>query len=122
MQLEVGSVATTFEQRPYGMELALCQRYYETIVQPGSMGPSCIIYQASFIALGYQQYRVQKRATPTIPNTAGRIVAPSAIGIAVTLTAMTITDTGVMLATTITITSAGAGWFDDYTLSISAEL
>ena len=26
-QLEVGSVATPFEQRPYGMELALCQRY-----------------------------------------------------------------------------------------------
>jgi len=29
VQLEVGSVATPFEHRPYGMELALCQRYYE---------------------------------------------------------------------------------------------
>ena len=28
VQLEAGSVATTFEQRPYGMELALCQRYF----------------------------------------------------------------------------------------------
>jgi hypothetical protein len=28
VQLEPGSVATTFEQRPIGMELALCQRYY----------------------------------------------------------------------------------------------
>ena len=28
VQTEVGSVATTFEQRPYGLELALCQRYY----------------------------------------------------------------------------------------------
>ena len=28
VQLEIGSVATPFEQRPYGMELALCQRYY----------------------------------------------------------------------------------------------
>lgn len=30
-QLEAGSVATPFEQRPVGMELALCQRYYEQI-------------------------------------------------------------------------------------------
>ena len=28
IQLEVGSVATPFEQRPYGLELSLCQRYY----------------------------------------------------------------------------------------------
>ena len=28
-QLEEGSVATPFEQRPYGLELSLCQRYYE---------------------------------------------------------------------------------------------
>jgi len=28
VQLELGSVATPFEHRPYGEELALCQRYY----------------------------------------------------------------------------------------------
>ena len=28
VQLEEGSVATPFEQRPYGLELSLCQRYY----------------------------------------------------------------------------------------------
>lgn len=27
-QLELGSTVTTFEQRPYGLELMLCQRYY----------------------------------------------------------------------------------------------
>ena len=32
VQLEVGSVATPFERRPYGMELALCQRYYYKII------------------------------------------------------------------------------------------
>jgi len=29
VQLEVGSKASAFERRPYGMELQLCQRYYE---------------------------------------------------------------------------------------------
>ena len=29
VQLEVGDAATPFEHRPYGAELALCQRYYE---------------------------------------------------------------------------------------------
>ena len=30
VQLEAGSVATPFEMRPSGVELALCQRYYQT--------------------------------------------------------------------------------------------
>jgi len=31
VQLEVGDTATEFEHRPYGEELALCQRYYQKI-------------------------------------------------------------------------------------------
>lgn len=31
VQLEEGSVATPFEQRPIGLELSLCQRYYEVM-------------------------------------------------------------------------------------------
>lgn len=30
-QVELGSVRTPFEQRPYGLELSLCQRYYQTL-------------------------------------------------------------------------------------------
>jgi hypothetical protein len=33
VQLEVGSVATPFERRPYGTELVLCQRYYYKIIK-----------------------------------------------------------------------------------------
>ena len=36
VQLEVGPVATPFEHRPYGMELALCQRYYYRMTNAGS--------------------------------------------------------------------------------------
>jgi len=31
VQMEIGPVATPFEDRSYGQELALCQRYYQTI-------------------------------------------------------------------------------------------
>jgi hypothetical protein len=34
-QLEPGSVATPFEQRPIGMELALCQRYFQLLLNGG---------------------------------------------------------------------------------------
>jgi len=35
VQLEVGSTATSFDYRPYGTELALCQRYYYRVKQDG---------------------------------------------------------------------------------------
>jgi len=36
VQLEKGSTATSFDQRAYGTELALCQRYYESTFSIGS--------------------------------------------------------------------------------------
>ncbi len=33
VQLEEGSVATSFEQRPIGLELSLCQRYYQSAIE-----------------------------------------------------------------------------------------
>jgi hypothetical protein len=38
VQLEVGSTATSFDVRPYGTELALCQRYYYRIGPLASQG------------------------------------------------------------------------------------
>ena len=36
LQLEEGSIATSFENRPYGLELALCQRYWESSYYTGT--------------------------------------------------------------------------------------
>jgi hypothetical protein len=40
VQLEKGSTATSFDYRPYGTELALCQRYYQLITAHLSQGTS----------------------------------------------------------------------------------
>ena len=60
VQLEVGSTATSFDYRPYGTELALCQRYYETgITGSGSRsGDNFGVYAGVF--------KVTKRANPTV--------------------------------------------------------
>ena len=36
-QVEIGTVATPFEHRPYGTELALCQRYCQQFTSPGQV-------------------------------------------------------------------------------------
>ena len=74
VQLEKGSTATSFDYRPYGTELALCQRYYSSLKFDGSL---------DFWLTGYlltaeylQQHLtlpVPMRATPTI-TTSGSFV------------------------------------------------
>ena len=69
VQLEVGTVATPFERRPYGTELALCQRYAYKITRnsnyPLSMG------NAESTTRGYVSFimPVVMRATPTVTQT-----------------------------------------------------
>jgi len=63
VQLEKGSTATSFDYRPYGKELMLCQRYYET-----SNVFACGATNANFGTSAPWQYSVTKRAAPTITN------------------------------------------------------
>ena len=61
VQLEVGSVATYFDHRSFGQELALCERYYE--VCEGGL----TIYGTSGTYHGVQvNFSTKKRASPTI--------------------------------------------------------
>ena len=61
VQLEVGSVATPFEHRSYGEELALCQRYYEVV---GNGAPALANSSTQFWT-GYT-FKTEKRANPTV--------------------------------------------------------
>jgi hypothetical protein len=66
VQLEKGSTATSFDYRPYGTELALCQRYFYTccLFNYGTNGYYQGYYGGSN-ALWNIRYPVQMRTTPT---------------------------------------------------------
>jgi hypothetical protein len=67
VQLEKGSTATSFDYRPYGTELALCQRYYQIV--------ALNIYNGNPGASEYHSvpvpYLAQMRATPTAGTISG---------------------------------------------------
>ena len=65
IQLEEGEVATPFEQRPYGLELSLCQRYFEQILIPYGTMASYNAAQNCFYASPFT-FAVTKRVTPTM--------------------------------------------------------
>lgn len=60
-QLEVGSVDTPFERRPHGLELALCERYYE-LVASSYQTTNMLSGGASILGV---PFKTQKRASPT---------------------------------------------------------
>ena len=61
VQLEKGSTATSFDYRPYGTELQLCQRYFERL-PTGPMGYVSIRTGAWY---GYIHWQVEKRTSAT---------------------------------------------------------
>ena len=63
VQLEEGNIATPFEQRPIGLELSLCQRYYERVDVywrwDGSLGGTAA-------ASVWLKFSTTKRVIPTV--------------------------------------------------------
>jgi hypothetical protein len=66
VQLEKGSTATSFDYRPYGTELQLCQRYYQrTSFDTGDYPFSSGYAYTNNTMAGYLPLAVPMRATPT---------------------------------------------------------
>ena len=67
VQLEEGSVATPFEHRQYGQELALCQRYYfKTSGGPTNSAPLGVGFiDSSTVAVVSTYFPVDMRTAPT---------------------------------------------------------
>jgi hypothetical protein len=79
VQLEKGSTATSFDYRPYGTELALCQRYFEKSYQQGTSigssgtgntGQTLYIGTGNIVGSGDKlpntTFMVTKRTAPTV--------------------------------------------------------
>ena len=94
VQLEKGSTATSFDYRPYGTELSLCQRYYYRQVATATgarmgLGQST----STTLVIGYTSFPVTMRTSPTaleqtgtaanylLTNSAGANVACSTVPI-----------------------------------------
>ncbi|WP_245398039.1 hypothetical protein [Pseudomonas germanica] len=79
-KLELGSLPTGYEDRSYGEELILCQRYYEksypTDIKPGTIsgfappnisnGMTLSCSGSGTRAMGRTKFSVEKRSTPTL--------------------------------------------------------
>jgi hypothetical protein len=128
VQLEAGSVATPFERRPYGTELALCQRYYEKSYNmsevPGAAAiPGlCLLVDISDNGITGCKFKATKRASPTVQiwaltGVANRIQRESAT--TDTVTAINVSESGVdYLSHSSPV--AGRVWF--YQFAAASEL
>jgi hypothetical protein len=112
VQLEVGSTATSFDYRPYGTELALCQRYYwkfdisGTVFQSAMLRPDGVRLFAIF-------FKQTMRAAPTAAYTY------DADGTGATLSTPSIT-TDLFRATTSATLAGGDPRFSAF--AVSSEL
>jgi hypothetical protein len=109
VQLEKGSTATSFDYRPYGTELQLCQRYFAKLSAGGAS------YTAFGVARGnggssvfaYLKYPTTMRSAPTTVQSNTGVNFPSQASItAITATYDGLDSSGVEMSTSATV---GAG-------------
>ena len=71
LQVEVNSVATDFEHRSFGQELALCQRYYYKHADTSGQSVCTGHCYNSSVNIGVVHFPCKMRATPTLDAPSG---------------------------------------------------
>ena len=109
VQLEKGSVATPYEQRPYALEMALCKTYFEQIISRVSYQAvgSGVVLSATLccVVLTY----TLKRAIPSISISSGWIAYDGATLSAATLNGTDVGDTSARVSLNGTSLTSGRG-------------
>jgi len=132
VQLEVGSVATPFERRPYGTELALCQRYFTKFgsgvaFEAYSMGEATGSTSIRFL----MQCPVVMRSSPTLSvGGSGLVWSLDRVGTALSSFSLAQATTQIQSITANTannitagqVGSVTAGNFTNTSVSFSSEL
>ena len=116
VQLEKGSVATPFEVRPYGTELALCQRYYHRVGtatgQAPIVCPMTII--TSTTAEGVYKLPVTVRSNVIAVSASGGVTLDwftlnyNSVGALAVIAGQTSTDVAALVATSVGNGTAGS--------------
>jgi len=129
VQLEVGSTATSFDYRPYGTELALCQRYYQAFFGPTTTGIGNGSTNVNDVVI---PLFVPLRASPTMGSCNGAAFTSSAYNTFTSVTPTVVLNSGVFISTNQLRLNFGsvsgvtdnriAGIRVDSNLSISSEL
>jgi hypothetical protein len=122
VQLEKGSTATSFDYRPYGTELALCQRYYSTAGAIRTVGASSstagIILQISI--------PVTLRGTPSFSGSVSQVRAYNATSISIASATYSVSgtyDNSVYIQVgSLSVTDNTVYWATLNPSSLSAEL
>ena len=128
VQLEAGSVATPFERRPYGTELALCQRYFE-LMDYSDNANSAIGNSTRWAGSNDQwcnvSFKVLKRATPSATSVGTVILYGSGSTATATPSFQYLGPIGLCMRiqpVTYTVEFAFVGNSSGFKLSVSAEL
>ena len=110
IQMEIGEVATPFEFRSFGEELALCQRYYERYETSGANYARFGLFQCTgtTAAFGAIDYKVSKRSASVTLDTE------------LTRLALSDSDNSILPVTAIGVDS-NCNSFENASLSISAS-